>query len=228
MTPGALGGHGEAEIQRLGTIMLLLIDNYDSFTYNLVHYIGELGVASEVRRNDKLTVSEVMAMKPKAIVLSPGPCTPNEAGICLDLIKAAGATIPILGVCLGHQAIGQAYGGKVIRAPAPMHGKLSVITHNDQRSVFKGLPKSFQVTRYHSLIVERKSLPECLEITAETADGLIMGLAHKTHPVHGVQFHPESIASEQGHALLANFLALAGFRPNTKAVTPPIGTRAMA
>ena len=205
--------------------MLLLIDNYDSFTYNLVHYIGELGVACEVRRNDKLTVAHAMALKPRAIVLSPGPCTPNEAGICLDLIKAAGPAIPILGVCLGHQAIGQAYGGKVIRAPSPMHGKLSTITHTDARSVFKGLPTSFQVTRYHSLIVERSSLPDCLEITAETADKLIMGLAHKTHPVHGVQFHPESIASEQGHALLANFLELAGFSPKRMAVTPPISAR---
>ncbi len=202
--------------------MLLLIDNYDSFTYNLVHYIGELGVACEVHRNDKLTTAEALALKPQAIVLSPGPCTPNEAGICLDLIKQAGPTIPLLGVCLGHQAIGQAYGGKVIRAPAPMHGKLSTITHHDTRSVFKGLPASFQVTRYHSLIVERKSLPECLKITAETADGLIMGLAHMTHPVHGVQFHPESIASEQGHALLANFLRLAGFEPVRKSITPPI------
>jgi anthranilate synthase component II len=206
--------------------MLLLIDNYDSFTYNLVHYIGELGVACEVRRNDTLSTVDAMALKPKAIVLSPGPCTPNEAGICLDLIKQAGPTIPLLGVCLGHQAIGQAYGGKVIRAPAPMHGKLSTIRHTDTRSVFKGLPETFQVTRYHSLIVERSSLPASLEITAETADGLIMGLAHKTHPVHGVQFHPESIASEQGHALLANFLALAGFKPKRKAVTPPVGTRA--
>jgi anthranilate synthase component II len=208
--------------------MLLLIDNYDSFTYNLVHYIGELGVACEVHRNDALTTAGAIALKPQAIVLSPGPCTPNEAGICLDLISKAGPDIPILGVCLGHQAIGQAYGGKVIRAPAPMHGKLSTITQHDTRSVFKGLPASFQVTRYHSLIVERSSLPSCLEITAETADGLIMGLAHKTHPVHGVQFHPESIASEQGHALLANFLTLAGFCPKRKDVTPPIGTRAMA
>ena len=206
--------------------MLLLIDNYDSFTYNLVHYIGELGVACEVVRNDKLTTPQALALKPKAIVLSPGPCTPNEAGICLDLIKQAGPTIPLLGVCLGHQAIGQAYGGKVIRAPSPMHGKLSTITHTDTRSVFKGLPSSFQVTRYHSLIVERKSLPDCLEITAETSDGLIMGLAHKTHPVHGVQFHPESIASEQGHALLANFLTLAGFSP--KRMPTPTRNRAVA
>ena len=194
--------------------MLLLIDNYDSFTYNLVHYIGELGVACDVRRNDKLTTADALALKPQAIVLSPGPCTPNEAGICLELIRQAGPGIPILGVCLGHQAIGQAYGGRVIRAPTPMHGKLSTITHTDTRSVFTGLPHAFQVTRYHSLIVERATLPDCLEITAETADGLIMGLAHKTHPAHGVQFHPESIASEQGHALLANFLKLAGFTPS--------------
>lgn len=192
--------------------MLILIDNYDSFTYNLVHYLGELGADSVVIRNDKVTAQEVIAQKPKAIVLSPGPCTPNEAGVCLDLIKKAGATIPLLGVCLGHQSIGQSYGGKVIRAPQPMHGKLSTITHTN-KGIFKGLPKSFEITRYHSLIVERATLPDCLEITAETADGIIMGLQHKTHPVHGVQFHPESIASEQGHALLANFLALAGFKP---------------
>ncbi len=199
--------------------MLILIDNYDSFTYNLVHYLGELGAASDVVRNDKMTAEEIIAAKPKAIVLSPGPCTPNEAGVCLDLIAKAGATIPILGVCLGHQSIGQAYGGKVIRAPEPMHGKLSTVRHGD-KGIFKGLPRSFQVTRYHSLIVERSTLPDCLEVTAETSDGLIMGLQHKTHPVHGVQFHPESIASEHGHALLANFLELAGMsprRPNTRA-----------
>ncbi len=195
--------------------MLLLIDNYDSFTYNLVHYLGELGAESVVVRNDKITVEEALAKKPKAIVLSPGPCTPNEAGVCLDLIRQAGPTIPLLGVCLGHQSIGQSYGGKVIRAPQPMHGKLSSITHTG-KGVFKGLPKSFQITRYHSLIVERATLPDCLEITAETADGIIMGLQHKTHPVHGVQFHPESIASEQGHALLANFLELAGFKVKRK------------
>jgi len=198
-----------------GTHMLILIDNYDSFTYNLVHYIGELGAACEVHRNDKISTAEVLKRKPKAIVLSPGPCTPNEAGICLDLIKAAGASVPLLGVCLGHQAIGQAYGGKVVRAPVPMHGKLSRIKSHD-KGVFKGLPREFEVTRYHSLIVERASLPDCLEITAETNDGLIMGLSHKTHPVHGVQFHPESIASEQGHELLANFLALAGLSPKRR------------
>lgn len=195
--------------------MLILIDNYDSFTYNLVHYLGELGAESVVIRNDKATVAEIMDMKPRAIVLSPGPCTPNEAGVCLDLIKAAGPAVPLLGVCLGHQSIGQAYGGKVIRAPEPMHGKLSTITHAD-KGVFRGLPRSFEITRYHSLIVERASLPDCLEITAETSDGIIMGLQHKTHPVHGVQFHPESIASEQGHALLANFLSIAGFKPKQR------------
>jgi anthranilate synthase component 2 len=199
--------------------MLLLIDNYDSFTYNLVHFLGELGAACEVVRNDKITVSEAIAMAPQAIVLSPGPCTPNEAGICLELIEKAGPTIPLLGVCLGHQAIGQVYGGKVIRAPTLMHGKLSTI-ENTGKGLFAGVPKRFEVTRYHSLTVERASLPADLEITAETADGIIMGLQHHTHPVHGVQFHPESIASEYGHEILANFLRIAGFSPltrNTKA-----------
>jgi anthranilate synthase component 2 len=200
--------------------MLILIDNYDSFTYNLVHFLGELGAACEVIRNDKITADNVLKKKPKAIVLSPGPCTPNEAGICLDLIAKAGPKVPLLGVCLGHQAIGQVYGGKVIRAPEPMHGKLSTIRHTG-KSVFKGLPERFQVTRYHSLIVERESLPDSLEITAETPDGLIMGLAHKSHPVHGVQFHPESIASEEGHALLANFLELAGLSPRRRNATRP-------
>lgn len=195
--------------------MLILIDNYDSFTYNLVHYLGELGAESVVIRNDKITSAEVLAMNPQAIVLSPGPCTPNEAGVCLDLIKAAGPTVPLLGVCLGHQSIGQAYGGKVIRAPQPMHGKLSTITHTGV-GIFRGLPSSFEITRYHSLIVERETLPDCLEITAETSDGIIMGLQHTSHPVHGVQFHPESIASQQGHALLANFLKLAGFKPKSR------------
>ena len=200
--------------------MLVLIDNYDSFTYNLVHFLGELGTTSEVIRNDKVTADEVLKMKPKAIVLSPGPCTPNEAGVCLDLIAKAGSKIPLLGVCLGHQAIGQAYGGKVIRAPEPMHGKLSTITHTD-KGVFKGLPPKVEVTRYHSLIVERSSLPDCLEVNAETSDGIIMGLMHKTHPVHGVQFHPESIASEQGHALLANFLEIAGLNPRRRNASRP-------
>ncbi|MCP4779476.1 MAG: aminodeoxychorismate/anthranilate synthase component II [Hyphomicrobium sp.] len=192
--------------------MLILIDNYDSFTYNLVHYLGELGAACEVIRNDKISAADVLKKKPKVIVLSPGPCTPNEAGICLDLIAKADGKVPILGVCLGHQAIGQSYGGKVIRASEPMHGKLSTVRHSN-KGVFKDLPERFEVTRYHSLIVEKESLPADLEITAETADGIIMGLQHKKHPVHGVQFHPESIASEHGRALLANFLQLAGFSP---------------
>ena len=192
--------------------MLLLIDNYDSFTYNLVHFLGELGATSEVVRNDKLTAREALAKNPKAIVLSPGPCTPNEAGICLDLIREAAGTVPILGVCLGHQAIGQAYGGTIVRQ-TPMHGKLSKVRHHDS-GIFKGLPNPIDVTRYHSLIVERATLPDVLEVTAETEDGIIMGLAHNEHPVHGVQFHPESIASEAGHELLANFLRLAGFKTN--------------
>ncbi len=200
--------------------MLVLIDNYDSFTYNLVHYLGELGATCQVFRNDKISVAEVLKLAPKGIVLSPGPCTPNEAGICLELIAKAGPTIPLLGVCLGHQAIGQAYGGKVIRAPVLMHGKLSKISNKGQ-GVFKGLPKRFEVTRYHSLIVERASLPDSLAITAETAPsegGVIMGVQHTTHPVHGVQFHPESIASEHGHALLANFLEVAGLSPRRRNV----------
>jgi anthranilate synthase component II len=200
--------------------MLVLIDNYDSFTYNLVHFLGELGAACEVFRNDKIGAADVMRMKPKGIVLSPGPCTPNEAGICLELIAAAGPSIPILGVCLGHQAIGQAYGGRIVRAPVLMHGKLSKIA-NKAKGVFKGLPRTFEVTRYHSLIVERASLPDCLTVTAETSQNgkaIVMGLQHKTHPVHGVQFHPESIASEHGHALLANFLDIAGMAPRRRNV----------
>jgi anthranilate synthase component II len=200
--------------------MLILIDNYDSFTYNLVHFLGELGAACEVIRNDKISAADVIKKKPKAIVLSPGPCTPNEAGICLDLIAKAGGKIPLLGVCLGHQAIGQVYGGKVIRAPEPLHGKLSTI-RDTNKGVFKGLPERFRVTRYHSLIVERKSLPDVLEVTAETPDGIIMGLQHKQHPVHGVQFHPESIASEHGHALLANFLTIAGMSPRRRNASVP-------
>jgi anthranilate synthase component 2 len=195
--------------------MLHLIDNYDSFTYNLVHYLGELGAVPEVVRNDKISVGEAMALNPQAIVLSPGPCTPNEAGICLDLIRRAGPTTPILGVCLGHQAIGQAYGGKVVRAPHPMHGKLSTI-RSEGKGIFSGVPSRIEVTRYHSLIVERASLPDCLEVTAETDDGIIMGLQHRVHPVHGVQFHPESIASEHGHDLLANFLQFAGLSPRRR------------
>jgi anthranilate synthase component 2 len=198
--------------------MLVLIDNYDSFTYNLVHYLGELGATCRVFRNDKISVADVLKLKPKGIVLSPGPCTPNEAGICLDLIGKAGPSIPVLGVCLGHQAIGQAYGGEVVRAPVPMHGKLSRITHTG-KGVFKALPKTLAVTRYHSLIVDRKCLPDALIVTAKTSDGLIMGLQHKKHPVHGVQFHPESIASEHGHALLANFLELTGIAPRRRNAT---------
>lgn len=188
--------------------MIVVIDNYDSFTWNLVHYLGELGARLRVHRNDKVGVDDVIAAEPTAIVLSPGPCTPNEAGICLDLVARAGATIPILGVCLGHQAIGQAYGGRVVRAPTLMHGKLSEIRHAGA-SVFRGLNDTFRATRYHSLIVERDGLPAELEITAETDDGVIMGMAHRQHPVHGVQFHPESIASEHGHLVLRNFLDIA-------------------
>lgn len=188
--------------------MILLIDNYDSFTYNLVHYLGELGAETDVRRNDALSVNEALALGPKAIVISPGPCDPDDAGICLDLIKAASPHIPILGVCLGHEAIGQIFGGKVVRAPLPMHGKVSPIKHSGQ-GLFAGLPQDFLATRYHSLIVDRESLPEDLEVTAETADGIIMAVAHKTHNTHGVQFHPESIASEHGKEILMNFLRLA-------------------
>jgi anthranilate synthase component 2 len=188
--------------------MLVLIDNYDSFAFNLVHYLGELGAEVAVHRNDKVTSADVIAADPDAIVLSPGPCTPKEAGICLDLIAQASDTIPILGVCLGHQAIGDAFGGKVVRAPTPVHGKLSEIRHRGE-SVFRGINAPFQATRYHSLVVERASLPAELYVTADTDDGLVMGLAHTRLPVHGVQFHPESIASEHGHLMLKNFLDLA-------------------
>jgi anthranilate synthase component II len=187
--------------------MILLIDNYDSFTFNLVHFLGDVGGVCDVRRNDTLSVAEAMAMAPEAIVLSPGPCTPNEAGICVDLIKAAAGKIPILGVCLGHQAIGQAFGGEVVRAPLPMHGKVSQVLH-DGTDIFAGLPSPFAATRYHSLIVAAENLPEALQPTARTADGTIMGLRHRSMPIFGVQFHPESIASEHGHELLANFLAI--------------------
>jgi anthranilate synthase/aminodeoxychorismate synthase-like glutamine amidotransferase len=190
------------------TAMILLIDNYDSFTFNLVHFLGDVGARCEVVRNDKLTVEEALARNPEAIVLSPGPCTPNEAGICLDLIRAAAGKVPILGVCLGHQAIGQAFGGQVVRAPKPMHGKLSSISH-DQQGVFAGVPAPFSATRYHSLIVARDTLPETLIPTAFSEDGLIMAMHHRDLVIHGVQFHPESIASEHGHRILANFLALA-------------------
>jgi anthranilate synthase component 2/anthranilate synthase/phosphoribosyltransferase len=188
--------------------MILIIDNYDSFTFNLVHFFGDLGAASEVRRNDTLTPYEAVAMRPDAIVLSPGPCTPNEAGICLEMVAvAAEKKIPLLGVCLGHQSIGQAFGGDVIRAPLPVHGKTSEIHHNGT-DIFAGLPNPFTATRYHSLIVAKATLPDVLEETA-SADGLIMGMRHKTLPIFGVQFHPESIATSHGHDILQNFLELA-------------------
>ncbi len=185
--------------------MILLIDNYDSFTFNLVHYLGEIGAQTEVVRNDALTVEEALAMEPEAIVLSPGPCTPTEAGICVDLIRAAAGRVPIFGVCLGHQSIGQAFGGRIVRAPELMHGKTSPILH-DGDGVFATLPSPFEATRYHSLIVEEESLPEDLVVTARSPDGLIMGLRHREHEIHGVQFHPESIASQHGHDILRNFL----------------------
>ncbi len=192
--------------------MIVLIDNYDSFTFNLVHYLGGLGADVAVHRNDAVTAEAVIASQPQAIVLSPGPCTPNEAGICLDLIAKnrtmAKDTVPILGVCLGHQSIGQAFGGAIVRAPSPVHGKLSDIRHEGQ-SVFRGINGPFKATRYHSLVVKRDSMPEELQVTAETDDGLVMGLSHRTLPLHGVQFHPESIASEHGHLILKNFLDLA-------------------
>jgi anthranilate synthase component 2 len=188
--------------------MLLLIDNYDSFTYNLFHYLGELGADVRVVRNDEISAAQALGMKPDGIVLSPGPCTPNEAGICLDVIKLANGAMPILGVCLGHQAIGQVYGGSVVRAPEPMHGKLSRV-HHTGKSVFRGLNNDFLATRYHSLTIDPPSMPASLEVTATSEDGVIQGVMHKSHPVHGVQFHPESIASENGHALLANFLQIA-------------------
>jgi anthranilate synthase component II len=187
--------------------MIVLIDNYDSFTFNLFHYLGGLGADVVVHRNDKISVADVMALEPDAIVLSPGPCTPNEAGICLDLIAKASPTTPILGVCLGHQAIGQAFGGKVVRA-TPLHGKVSDISHKST-GVFRGINGPLKATRYHSLVVERASMPSALTVNAETADRLVMGLMHESLPVHGVQFHPESIASEHGHLMLRNFLELA-------------------
>lgn len=189
-------------------VRVTLIDNYDSFTWNLVHYLGALGAEVDVRRNDEIGVDEVLAADPDAIVLSPGPCTPKDAGVCLELIRAAGESIPTFGVCLGHQAIGEAYGGQVTRAPLPVHGKTSEILH-DGETIFLGLNGPFQATRYHSLIVERASLPDELAVTARTGDGLVMGLSHRRHPVHGVQFHPESILSENGHRILQNFLDLA-------------------
>ena len=191
--------------------MILVIDNYDSFTYNLVHYLNELGAETVVHRNDALSVEQALGLKPEAVLLSPGPCTPDEAGVCIGILEQAPINLPILGVCLGHQAIGQASGGKVIRAKALMHGKTDAI-HHEGKGLFKALPAPFTATRYHSLAVERESLPDVLEITAWSGDGEIMGLQRRDRPVHGVQFHPESIATENGHDLLANFLELAGVR----------------
>lgn len=199
--------------------MFLVIDNYDSFTYNLVHLIGELGVEVEVIRNDRISPSEALSMAPEGIILSPGPCTPNEAGICLDLIREADGKVPIFGVCLGMQSIGQAYGGNIIRANRLMHGKMSAIEH-DATGIFKAIPTPFQATRYHSLVVEDASFPDCLTVTAKTDDGSLMGLSHKTHPVHGVQFHPESIASEHGDLLMRNFIDIA--RAYNKANRPQV------
>ena len=191
--------------------MFLLIDNYDSFTYNLWHFLGELGAEVVVHRNDQISVDEALALQPSGLIISPGPCDPDRAGICLELIRRAPVTLPILGVCLGHQCIGQAFGGEIIRGPEPMHGKMSDM-HNQGAGIFEGLPSSFTATRYHSLVVERASLPDTLEITAETEDGLIMGLRHQSRSIFGVQFHPESIASQYGYQLLANFLRLAGLK----------------
>jgi anthranilate synthase component 2 len=191
--------------------MILVIDNYDSFTYNLVHYLNELGAQTHVVRNDALTVEQALGQKPEAVLLSPGPCDPDQAGICLPLLKGAPDDLAILGVCLGHQAIGQAFGGDVVRAKALMHGKTSQI-HHDGKGLFAGLPNPFTATRYHSLAVERSTLPADLVVTAWTEDGEIMGLQHKTRPIYGVQFHPESIATEGGHQLLANFLDMAGVK----------------
>jgi anthranilate synthase component 2 len=191
--------------------MILVVDNYDSFTWNLVHYLAELGAETHVVRNDDLTVDEAWALKPEAILLSPGPCAPDQAGICLPLLNTAPDDMPVLGVCLGHQAIGQAFGGDVIRAKTLMHGKTSPISH-DGRGLFKGLPSPFTATRYHSLAISRATLPNTLDVTAWTEDGEIMGVQHYDRPIHGVQFHPESIATEHGHALIANFLDLANVR----------------
>ena len=188
--------------------MLLLIDNYDSFTYNLVHYLGEIGAETRVVRNDALTVEEAISLNPRAIVVSPGPCDPSTAGICVNLIRTAAADIPIFGVCLGHQSIGEAFGGKIVRSDAIMHGKISSVSHKGT-GIFRDIPDGFDATRYHSLTIEPESLPECLEVTAQTEDGTIMGVSHKQHQIHGVQFHPESIRSEHGKTLMANFLTLA-------------------
>jgi len=187
--------------------MILVIDNYDSFTYNLVQYLGELGAEMKIFRNDKITIAEAIALNPEKVLVSPGPCTPKEAGVSCDIIREFGPRVPLLGVCLGHQSIGQVYGGKVVRAERLMHGKTSPMLHQGE-SVFKGLPSPFDATRYHSLIIERESLPSCLKITAETAEGEIMGVQHVEHPVHGVQFHPESILTQHGKQLLKNFLEI--------------------
>ncbi len=190
--------------------MFVLIDNYDSFTYNLYHYLGELGATLVVHRNDRVSVAEVIKAAPQGIILSPGPCTPNEAGICLELVETVAGKIPLLGVCLGHQAIGQVFGGHVVRAPAPMHGKISRVRHNG-RDLFDGIQGDFTATRYHSLVVDRATFPnDALEVTADTEDGIVMGLRHRKHALWGVQFHPESIESQHGHRVLANFLRLAG------------------
>jgi anthranilate synthase component II len=204
--------------------MIVLIDNYDSFTFNLFHYLGGLGADVVVHRNDKVAADQVMAMEPEAIVLSPGPRTPRDAGICLELIAKAVPSIPVLGVCLGHQAIGQAFGGAVVRAPVQVHGKLSEIRHQGA-GIFRGINAPFKATRYHSLVVDRASLPDDLAVTAETDDHLIMGLAHRTLAVHGVQFHPESIASEYGHLILRNFLDIAAAW-NASTGRDPVGVRA--
>jgi anthranilate synthase component 2 len=206
--------------------MIVLIDNYDSFTFNLFHYLGGLGAQVLVHRNDKIAADDVIGADPDAIVLSPGPCTPNDAGICLDLIAKASPTIPIFGVCLGHQAIGQVFGGKVVRAPVPVHGKLALIKHQGA-GVFRGINGPFQATRYHSLVVERSSMPADLAVNADTDDRLVMGLAHAKLPVHGVQFHPESIASEHGHLILRNFLDIAAAWNTSTGRRPPRRTQSM-
>lgn len=187
--------------------MFLVIDNYDSFTYNLVHFLGELGAEVKVRRNDTISADEALALEPQGIVLSPGPCYPDQAGVCLDLVARSAGKVPVLGVCLGHQSIGQAFGGRIVRAPKPMHGKVSAI-HHKQGVLFSGIPSPFTATRYHSLTIAREDFPDSLEVTAESDDGVIQGLAHRQFPLYGVQFHPESIASEHGHRLLKNFIDL--------------------
>ena len=195
--------------------MFLLLDNYDSFTYNLRHYLGELGAEVEVRRNDAISTEDILALGAEGIVISPGPCDPDRAGICLDVIENAKDKLPILGVCLGHQCIGQVFGGRIVLAPKPMHGKISEITHTGN-GLLDGIPSPFKATRYHSLTIDPDSLPDCLEVTATSDDGVIQGIAHKDLPIHGVQFHPESIASEHGHRLIQNFLEIARGKPGDK------------